>query len=112
MRIGVRLNGEARRKGVKEPNRMSDLILNASTLPEPLSRMIQTDRVRVWETDGEIRLAPVEEGFSESQSRRIGYADVGFEEKIARLNVLRGSGSDLEMTVDSFIATTHDKTEI
>ena len=40
---------------------MSDLILNASTLPEPLTRMIRSDKVRIHETDGVITMTPVEE---------------------------------------------------
>ena len=40
---------------------MSDLILNASTLPEPLPRMIRSDKVRVHETDGVITMTPVKE---------------------------------------------------
>jgi hypothetical protein len=91
---------------------MSDLILNVSTLPEPLPRMIRTDRVRVWETDGEIRLTPIDGNLSENQSRSAGHAAAETEDKISRLGALRGSGADLKMTVDSFIAMTHDETEI
>ena len=40
---------------------MNDLILNASVLPEPLLRMIRTDKVRVRETDGVITMMPVED---------------------------------------------------
>ncbi|MDR1733100.1 MAG: hypothetical protein LBR61_13520 [Synergistaceae bacterium] len=42
---------------------MNDLILNADTLPEPLLRLIRTDRVRVREEGGEIRLTPIGETF-------------------------------------------------
>ena len=40
---------------------MSDLILSACTLPEPLPQMIRSDKVRVHETDGVIIMTPVEE---------------------------------------------------
>ena len=40
---------------------MNDLILNTSVLPEPLLRMIRTDKVRVRETDGVITMMPVED---------------------------------------------------
>ena len=40
---------------------MNDLILNANVLPEPLLRMIRTDKVRVRETDGVITIMPVNE---------------------------------------------------
>ena len=39
---------------------MAEFILNTNTLPEPLLRMIRSDKIRVRETDGEIRLIPVE----------------------------------------------------
>ena len=42
---------------------MNDLVLNASVLPEPLLRMIRTDKVRVSEADGVITMTPVEEAF-------------------------------------------------
>ncbi|MDR3265137.1 MAG: hypothetical protein LBT15_03900 [Synergistaceae bacterium] len=42
---------------------MNDMILNASTLPEPLSRLVQTDRVRVHESNGVITMTPFEEPF-------------------------------------------------
>ena len=40
---------------------MNDLILNTSTLPEPLPRMIRSDKVRVHETDGVITMTPAKE---------------------------------------------------
>ena len=40
---------------------MTELVLNTNTLPEPLLRMIPTEKVRVRETDGEIRLTPMRE---------------------------------------------------
>ena len=40
---------------------MNDLILNTSVLPEPLLRMVRTDKVRVREADGVITMTPVEE---------------------------------------------------
>jgi hypothetical protein len=38
---------------------MSELVLNASTLPMPLFRLIPTEKVRIREDSGEIRLIPV-----------------------------------------------------
>ena len=40
---------------------MTEMILNTKTLPEPLFRMIRTEKVRVKETDGIIQLTPVKE---------------------------------------------------
>ena len=40
---------------------MTEMILNTKTLPEPLFRMIRTEKVRVKETDGIIQLMPVKE---------------------------------------------------
>jgi hypothetical protein len=38
---------------------MNEIILNTSTLPEPLSRMIRSERVKAREAGGEIRLTPI-----------------------------------------------------
>ena len=38
---------------------MAEMVLNTSTLPEPLFRLIHSEKVRVLETDGEIRLTPI-----------------------------------------------------
>lgn len=39
---------------------MDDMILNVSTLPEPLHRRFRSDRVRVHEENGVIMLTPVD----------------------------------------------------
>jgi len=36
-----------------------ELILETKTFPEPLRKLIQTDRVRVTESDGVIYLTPI-----------------------------------------------------
>ena len=38
---------------------MDDVVLNVSTLPEPLHRRSRSDKVRVHEVDGVITLTPV-----------------------------------------------------
>jgi hypothetical protein len=38
---------------------MSEIILNTSSLPESLFRLIHTEKVKVYELNGEIRLAPI-----------------------------------------------------
>ena len=38
---------------------MIEIVLNTSTLPEPLYRLIRTEKVKVREADGEIRLTPI-----------------------------------------------------
>ena len=38
---------------------MTEMVLNTSTLPEPLFRMIRTEKVKVRETDGEVLLTPI-----------------------------------------------------
>ena len=40
---------------------MTDMVLNTNTLPEPLLRLIRTEKVKVHETDGEVRLTPIVE---------------------------------------------------
>ena len=38
---------------------MRELVLDTNTLPEPLYRLIKTEKVKVRETNGEIHLTPV-----------------------------------------------------
>jgi hypothetical protein len=38
---------------------MTEIVLDARTLPEPLFRLIRTEKVKVRESDGEIRLTPI-----------------------------------------------------
>jgi len=40
---------------------MTEMVLNTNTLPEPLIRLIHTEKVKVRETHGEIRLTPIRE---------------------------------------------------
>ena len=38
---------------------MTEIVLDTNTLPEPLFRLIRSEKVRVYETEGEIRIAPL-----------------------------------------------------
>jgi hypothetical protein len=38
---------------------MSETIINSRTLPEPIFRLIRSEKVKVREADGEIRLTPI-----------------------------------------------------
>jgi hypothetical protein len=38
---------------------MTEIVLTTSTLPEPLFRLIRTEKVKVHEAEGEIRLTPI-----------------------------------------------------
>jgi len=38
---------------------MTEFVLNTSTLPEPLFRLIHTEKVKVREAGGEVRLMPI-----------------------------------------------------
>ncbi|MDR3289463.1 MAG: hypothetical protein LBT22_08560 [Peptococcaceae bacterium] len=80
------------------------MILNTNILPEPLFTLIHTEKIRVRETNGELRITPV------PQEKPCNVSEA--EYKVQRLNDLRGSGADLDMTVDSFLKMTHDETEI
>jgi hypothetical protein len=71
---------------------MNELILNARTLPEPLFHMIRTEKVKVNETNGVISLIPILESSADCP--------------------LRGLAADSAVTVDSFIAMTHDEKEM
>ena len=62
---------------------MIEMVLNARTLPEQLFRLIRTEKVKVCEMDGEIRLIPVEEASNNCP--------------------LHGMYSDDKLTVDKFL---------
>lgn len=91
---------------------MSEMILNTTTLPETLLRLISAEKVKVREAGGEIRIIPVVENTASDRYLAIKHAAVEAEDKMRRLYELCGSGADLEMTVDSFLATTHDEKEL
>jgi hypothetical protein len=91
------------------------MILNSNILPEPLFRLIQTERIRVRESNGELRITPIPQMkplINTDNLLTVMHTMTQAEYKAQRLNDLRGSGSDLEMTVDSFLRMTHDETEM
>ena len=64
---------------------MTETTINTKALPEFLFKLIRTEKVKVYETDGEIRLMPV-------------------EETIDYIEKLYGSLADYpEMSVDKFL---------
>ena len=71
---------------------MSELVLNTNTLPEPLFRLIRTNKVLVNEANGVINLIPISEKTDDCP--------------------LRGIAADSNLTVDSFLTMTHDETEM
>ncbi len=94
---------------------MRDMILNTNILPEPLVQLISTEKIRVREANGELRITPVPQTKPFDHTDRflsVKSAMTQAEYKAQRLNDLRGSGADLEMTVDSFLKMTHDETEM
>jgi hypothetical protein len=72
---------------------MAEILLDASTLPEPLLKLVDTDKVRVFKTDGVITMLPVEKG--------TGY-----------ITKLRGSLSGEKLTVDKFLEWTKEGAEL
>ena len=70
---------------------MMETVMNTNTLPEFLFKMIPTEKVRVKEIDGMIQLMPVKEN-----------ADCP----------LRGLAADSTLTVEKFLAMTHDEKEM
>jgi hypothetical protein len=74
---------------------MSDMVLSTNTLPESLFSLIPTEKVRVREADGEIRLTPITES-EYGCPHRISAADCTIG--------LRGVLADYpEMSVDKFL---------
>jgi hypothetical protein len=72
---------------------MSDMILDASILPEPLFKLVETDRVRVHKADGIITMSPVKE-------------DINVIDK------LYGSLAGGNLTVDKFLEWTREDKEL
>ena len=71
---------------------MAELVLNTNTLPEPLFRLIKAEKVKVNEANGIINLIPILDSQKDCP--------------------LRGIASDSNLTVESFLALTHDEKEI
>jgi len=68
---------------------MAEMVLNTNTLPEPLYRLIRTEKVKVNETNGIISLIPILQIENECP--------------------LRGLAADSNLTVDRLLAMTHDE---
>ena len=71
---------------------MTELVLNTNTLPEPLFRIIRSEKVKVTETSGVINLIPILEVTNDCP--------------------LRGLAADSNLTVDHFLAMTHNEKEL
>ena len=70
-----------------------EIVLNTNSLPEPLFQLIRTEKVRVNESsNGVINLIPIVEAQSSCP--------------------LLGLAADSNLTVDKFLAMTHDETEM
>jgi hypothetical protein len=72
---------------------MTEILLDTNTLPEPLLKLVHSEKVRIRESDGVITMLPVEEG-------------------IDYIKNLRGCCSDGRLTVDKFLAMTHEDKEL
>ena len=54
-------NAKEEQRHEMEASTMNEIIIDASTLPEPLFKLVDTDRVRVRKADGVITMSPVKE---------------------------------------------------
>jgi len=63
---------------------MTERVMNTNAFPEVLFELIKTEKVRVKEVDGEIRLMPIEEAKDDCP--------------------LLGIAADWDITVDKFLA--------
>jgi hypothetical protein len=72
---------------------MKDIILDSSILPEPLLKLVDTDKVRVHKADGVITMLPV-------------------EEKTNYIDKLYGSLAGGDLTVDKFLEWTREDKEL
>lgn len=87
---------------------MGELVLDTKTLPAPLFDMIKTRAVKVHKFSSEIRLVPLSDSPTVDRHLAVSHASAEAERKMERLQDLCGSCADLELTVDSFLAMTHD----
>ena len=71
---------------------MNELVLNTKTLPEPLFRMVRTEKFKVSESNGIINLTPILEVKSGCP--------------------LRGIASASDLTVDKFLAMKRNDKEL
>jgi len=71
---------------------MAEMVLNTNTLPEPLYRLIRSEKVKVNEVNGVINLIPILQVENDCP--------------------LRGLAADSNLTVDRFLAMTHDEKEM
>ena len=68
---------------------MTEMVLNTNTLPEPLYRMINAEKVKVNEANGIINLIPIMESNNDCP--------------------LLGIATDCGFTVDEFLARKHEE---
>jgi len=71
---------------------MTERVMNTNALPEVLFELITTEKVKVNQADGVISLTPIEETKDDCP--------------------LRGLAADSNLTVDKFLAMTHDEKEM
>jgi hypothetical protein len=71
---------------------MNEIVLNTNTLPEPLSRLIRSERVKARETGGEVRLTPIIDNKDDCP--------------------LLGIAADCGFTVDEFLARKREDKEL
>ena len=70
---------------------MVETVINTNALPEVLFKLISTEKVRIKEIDGMIQLVPFKENID---------------------CPLRGLAADSNLTVEKFLAMTHDEKEL
>jgi len=72
---------------------MNEIIMNTNILPEPLLKMIKSERVKVRQVDGVVSLWPI-------------------QEQQNGLDQLFGLFSDGPMSVDKFLAEKHTEKDL
>jgi hypothetical protein len=91
---------------------MTEQVMSINAIPSYLTATLRVSKVKVRESGGEVRIMPVNEDAETDKFLAIKHAAVEAEDKMRRLYDLCGSGAGLKMTVDSFLAMTHDKKEL
>jgi hypothetical protein len=86
--------------------------MNIDAVPSFLTATLRANKVKVCELNNEVRITPIAESLYTDKFLAIKHAATDVEDKMRCLYDLCGSGSDLEMTVDSFLAMTHSEKDL
>ena len=87
---------------------MTETVLNTKTLPKALSKLIKTEKVKIQQTNGEIRLIPIQEPadyITQLRGLLANYPQMSVDNFLER----KHADKNLEQILTADCATTHIK---